>query len=828
MTIRELITLGALFHDIGKIVYRANQTSSQKTCQELGAEWIREYLSIIFEKDVADELADFALYHHSSPRHHSELDVRSRNRNYLLLVAHANSLSSGEREEMDYDDTEFDPSRSLRSVFSSIKIEDKSEAKPVFYTLRRLSEGIFYPHENLKLTSKDYQKLLTEFESALKKKMLNPDALLNVLEEYFSFIPSHTAETEGIGTDVSLFDHLKTTAAITLATYNYLDETHENIEFSQIPSNEITDTKTKRYMFIGVDMSGIQNFIYTISSKGALKLLRARSFYVEMILEFLAMQILKKLNLYRTNLLFLGGGNFIILAQNTENARKSVDFIIHDFNEWLFDEHKGKLWFVHDYVEFEGEAFTTKTPKNGEDDKRTIADVLKELHEKIMDRKTHKFALFENDKDRLFEPDKTADTQECKICGVEKDVELRKIGDEKLEVCSTCYSLYQLGNVIHKAKYIVYGPKYAPKERLGEIPVYSGETLVLSRDPVEGKYVWIINPSKDELLEYGTALFLGNYPQMGRNFDPDIQDDKAPPFNYFGVKLVGTLRMDVDNLGYIFSKGLPTEKLSISRLATLSRLFNLFFRKFINDIAQGNLGKNVKQFSIVHPDVPAPREVVIVYAGGDDLFIVGAWHDVIEIAFDIREIFRKFVGGDHITISGGFVLNHIKHPIHLFAKDAGEAEDDAKGVNGKDALTAFGKTMKWSEWKQLIRGHEGFLLSVRKKFYENVKVHEQRDGELIWGTKFEPFHLLRRGENSGLPRSFIYRLIQISDVLDKEGLKLKPIALLIYMLDRHKTSKLQALKDIEPFKNWHNIKESFEILKNLKPALTWLDLLLRE
>ena len=140
----------------------------------------------------------------------------------------------------------------------------------------------------------------------------------------------------------------------------------------------------------------------------------------------------------------------------------------------------------------------------------------------------------------------------------------------------------------------------------------------------------------------------------------------------------------------------------------------------------------MKQFSIVHPDEPAPREAVVVYAGGDDLFIVGAWHDVIEMAFDIRETFRKFVGGDHITISGGFVLNHVKHPIHLFGKNAGEAEEKAKNSDGKDALTAFGKAIKWKRWSQIIEKNKG-LIYMRKNFFgpasvtsdqhQNTKLH---------------------------------------------------------------------------------------------------------
>lgn len=42
--------------------------------------------------------------------------------------------------------------------------------------------------------------------------------------------------------------------------------------------------------------------------------------------------------------------------------------------------------------------------------------------------------------------------------------------------------------------------------------------------------------------------------------------------------------MDVDNLGNIFSKGL--NKISISRIATLSRMLDLFFSGYLNIITK--------------------------------------------------------------------------------------------------------------------------------------------------------------------------------------------------------------------------------------------------
>ena len=815
---RKHITLGALFHDIGKVIQRSSYNPRKKTHQEFGAEWIRGHLS-----DKYKELADFALYHHFNPGNHPELDVRSQYRNDLLLVAHADNLSSGERER-DYTESTFDLMRPLSSIFSTIETGKGNKSKDAFYRPAPLSKGIFYPEKKFRLTSEDYKQILKDFENAIPNESLHPNSLLDILEEYFSLIPSHTAEAEGKGTDVSLFDHLKTTAAIALAAYNYLVDTHKNIQFSQIPSYDIADTKTKRYLLIGVDVSGIQNFIYTITSKGALKLLRARSFYVEMLLEFIAMKLLKDLKLFRTNLLFLGGGNFIILAQNTENARKRLELIIHDFNAGLFDEHHGRLWLTHGMIEFSGEIFLTRNSQS----ENTISEILEKLRDKIDEAKFHKFSSFDK-LGGIFEPQKVEGHEECEVCGAEVDVRNCRIGDEEHRFCRVCENLYHVGSFIHKAKYIVYYPNSRKTQPLGELSIHRGEKLSLysKDDSIDGEFVWTINPSGDEHIGHGVKLYLGNYPQMGRNFDPDIEDKDAPSFNYFGLELVGTLRMDVDNLGYIFSKGIPKEKRSISRLAMLSRFFNLFFRRFINDIARGELG-GLKQFSVVHPAQTAPRETVVVYAGGDDLFIVGAWHDVIELAFDIRKAFRKFIGGDHITISGGIAVNHVKHPIHLFAANSGEAEEKSKGYGGneKDALTLFDHTMQWKDWENIIE--KEFLLPVRKNFYGDVKAIAKEDDRMLWGSKLEPSYLPAGGELGELKRAVIYKLMWISNELKEKGLKLKPLALLTYLITRSEVAPRKTLRQVEPFKKWINILEFWKIVGGLKPALMWLDLMIRE
>jgi CRISPR-associated protein Csm1 len=61
------------------------------------------------------------------------------------------------------------------------------------------------------------------------------------------------------------------------------------------------------------DISGIQQFIYTISSEKALKALRSRSFYLEIMMENLIDEILEKIGLSRANLIYSGGGHCYIL-----------------------------------------------------------------------------------------------------------------------------------------------------------------------------------------------------------------------------------------------------------------------------------------------------------------------------------------------------------------------------------------------------------------------------------------------------------------------------------------------------------------------------------
>lgn len=224
------------------------------------------------------------------------------------------------------------------------------------------SEKLVLPRKIQSLSHEDYKNLLEKFNRELidirgvdKSKQI--EFLLNLLEKYFSFIPSETAYRDDPPTypDVSLFDHLKITAAIASSMYLYFIS--NNINPGSLFRDEIQDRSEERYTLIGGDLSGIQDFVYSVTYRAALKGLRARSFYLELILHHVAQNILDEIGIYRTNLLYIGGGNFFILAPNTAKVKETIKRTRVEFNKWLLHEFDGKLFLSLDYSPVSGQSF---------------------------------------------------------------------------------------------------------------------------------------------------------------------------------------------------------------------------------------------------------------------------------------------------------------------------------------------------------------------------------------------------------------------------------------------------------------------------------------
>lgn len=188
-----------------------------------------------------------------------------------------------------------------------------------------------------------------------------------------------------------------------------------------------------------------------------------------------------------------------------------------------------------------------------------------------------------------------------------------------------------------------------------------------------------------------------------------------------GIQRIGVCRMDVDNLGQAFVAGFelpdtenPTERyryVTISRTSAFSRQMSLFFQLYINGILSGQY-RNKK-----------PLAVSVVYSGGDDVFLVGAWNDVIEAANRVQDAFSIYTCGA-LTISGGVGIFDDHYPIRAIAGQTAELEDRAKNEPEKNAVSFFdpreAHTYRWDVfrkkiWEEKVGLLESFFASTSER-----------------------------------------------------------------------------------------------------------------
>lgn len=164
-----------------------------------------------------------------------------------------------------------------------------------------------------------------------------------------------------------------------------------------------------------------------------------------------------------------------------------------------------------------------------------------------------------------------------------------------------------------------------------------------------------------------------------------------------GAKLLGVLKADVDNLGSAFSsfpQNAEGKKRSTELSGHLERLFT--------DELESLLSSNPSNF----------KDCYLVYSGGDDLFMLGPWDQLICFADAFRGQIDSSVrnwGHGELSLSAGFRLAHPKSPIRHLADDVEDALKQAKGP--KNCICTFGRVLTWFELragltraKQFIRG----------------------------------------------------------------------------------------------------------------------------
>ena len=377
-----------------------------------------------------------------------------------------------------------------------------------------------------------------------------------------------------------------------------------------------------KQLFVGGDLSGIQKFLYNISSKKAAVSLKGRSEYLKEYMKEVYSEVKDAIEIVGgiNNRLYNSGGKFYLTTTNSEAVRSAIDSCAKSIQEKLWREHMGELGISISYVPFTENADGSVDTEGLKSQEPGI--LWKTVNSQFHRQKNRKFQnMLLNDYDCFFEPLSVGgQTRVCAVTGIESP---------------NCISY-------------------------------------------EDMYVL---PYVKEQIENGKKL-------MREHHFKEFGD-------YAGNSNLGILRMDVDGLGKRFIDGFS----SIKDYKEFSvRLVDFFEEKTMK------IQKEDEFFEYIN----------IIYAGGDDLFVVGRWDKVIDFAERIHKEVEAAFGKEGITISGGIVIVNPKYPISKSSILAGEAENAAKQFrNGeKNAICFLGKTISWNKEFDYVKNYQQQFVSL--------------------------------------------------------------------------------------------------------------------
>jgi CRISPR-associated protein Csm1 len=491
--------------------------------------------------------------------------------------------------------------------------------------------------------------------------------------------------------DIALFDFARVSAALAVC-------------LAELPEARPAGAGAPIACLIGGDVSGVQDWLYNIGSSGAAKSLRGRSVYLQLLSEIIALYVLDKLALPSCHLLYVGGGNFYVLAPATAAARLAD--LQRDITARLLAIHGGALYLAL------GAAPVTETDLTA----GRTGELWGQVNRVVNARKRQRFGELDDTQmseaigSALAGSGKLEDN--CAICRRailpgERARDLEDTDTAGARRCELCESFNTLGTLLPKAEFLAVaklaGGSVLPQHQLANwqeglaafgydvqfLANASNSTAAWRTSAAGGVvriYYWRSADERDfpGLLDPRTTLWI--YRPLAQAAPVRWRERGQPVITFDelkseGIARWGVLRMDVDNLGRIFQEGLAPSNLS--RVVGLSAQLRLLFESHVPLL--------LEEYNAAHPE-----STYLMYAGGDDLFVVGGWSHLPILAAKVRDALVRFaMHNPKVTISGGISLAlDANYPVYQAARAAGHAEELAKDA-GRNRLTFLGQAIPW-------------------------------------------------------------------------------------------------------------------------------------
>jgi CRISPR-associated protein Csm1 len=386
----------------------------------------------------------------------------------------------------------------------------------------------------------------------------------------------------------------------------------------------------------------------------------------------------------------------------------------------------------------------------------------------------------------VFQPQPHGGNQEqtCSVCG-EEGRQVARLGepdDPDAGICALCRSFWEeIGRRLPEAQYVTLGlgePQVTKPggalealRAFGLQVSFSGPKLLTG---VERIVIWRLDDGEIGDLQSETSRPIVYEQRYIINLVPradfnGLQEEAA------GISRLGVLRMDLDDAGRLFKDGFGRGRggrVSLARLATLSFQISLFFEGWIKRVCQREEFRGL---------------IYAVYAGGDDLFLIGPWDLMPGLAQQITDDLVEYAGGNpDVHLSGGLAFIHGKYPVYQAAEDAGNALELAKGLDGKNALAFLGRAWKWNEFAAIDdyrrrltalvtgqddgrRGGPQALLQLLRQLAQQRNAAARGRERPVWGPWLwlGPYMLTRMAERAGKENQELAR--ELSALRDEFG-----------------------------------------------------------
>ncbi len=729
------VAIGALLHDIGKLLQRSSSTqlteaqrnrasdvlpSSKGKYSHWHALWSDAFFDWVAEeqlpwpKDVNPNwVRDLAVYHHSPAQPYPNKPEGT----VTQLVTVADRLASGyelrPRDiEMELNDGNRERFRRtpMKAIVASLELQNTIPELKGYHLPRELDAEALLPSPNSEgaeigdRTFAGYGTIWQGFQDGWRQlaRTLGQESrgevfeegLLGLCERWLWSVPSSAMDEP----DVSLFDHSRAVSAFAAALYQH----HAAREELTSPK-AIHDRERPKFRFLVGDLSGLQSTLFRLHReriRGLNRILRGRSLRFQLIADAGTRRALQEFEMPWSAALQTAGGRFLILLPDLGNTEmcERTGRLRTEFDKWMAHEYTGDLgiglalsqpFSAHDLVKADYEIDDTEWNRrtNKVRENLTVAvetAKLRQLETPAAQAVQHLDYPYEN----------------CSSCGV-RPAEHAKPEDSEA-YCLSCRAESELGRRFPKSHKVliesgsrlptIFGLSY----RLHD-SAQPGDELSKSlgwRFGKEGQRTdrpaafrpgtcYVPRYSENEVQKFRR---LEDHAQIGpgdvKSFEVlaeySIRNGK-------GRKMMAVLMADVDRLGRLFVDG-TGPRWNLARTATLSRMIDGYFSIRLPNILENQW-----------------ENIYTVYAGGDDLLLLGPWQDIFKFAAKLQEDFSRFsLKNPNVTLSASIELLDVKAPVSAAARGAQNRLADAK-ANGRDKISAIEEIpMSWDRYRQAL------------------------------------------------------------------------------------------------------------------------------